>query len=385
MGNDGKGDTGGTIFRDIRRYYCQYCGICRSKRCLITSHILSHHQEEMKEQEIDGFEEKEGLKPNVCQDCGASFNKPAYLRQHMQSHSLERPFVCPVDGCKTSYRRKDHLNRHLLVHQGKFFKCPFENCNLKFSIQGNMKRHLKEIHDRKPHVSEIDGQKKFICQEMGCGKEFTFKSKLRKHEDSHVKLESVEAFCADPCCMKPFTNMKCLKAHIQACHLHVICEVCGSRQLRKNIKRHLCSHQGCSLERIKCSFKDCNHTFTNKSNLQQHINSVHLELRPFVCGVPGCGMRFPFKHVRDKHEKSTSHVYVHGDLEEFDEHLRSGPRVGEKGSARMLKCLPEKGSPHQANQAMLGMTALVTYLGCFLLMMIAFHELDPHQPSTPVI
>jgi len=31
-------------FRDIRRYFCQYCGICRSKKTLITSHINSHHK-----------------------------------------------------------------------------------------------------------------------------------------------------------------------------------------------------------------------------------------------------------------------------------------------------------------------------------------------------
>ena len=31
-------------FRDIRRYYCQFCGICRSKKTLITSHINSEHK-----------------------------------------------------------------------------------------------------------------------------------------------------------------------------------------------------------------------------------------------------------------------------------------------------------------------------------------------------
>ncbi|MFS8020942.1 putative transcription factor C2H2 family [Helianthus anomalus] len=36
------------IFRDIRRYTCAYCGIVRSKKTLITTHILqSHHQVSM--------------------------------------------------------------------------------------------------------------------------------------------------------------------------------------------------------------------------------------------------------------------------------------------------------------------------------------------------
>lgn len=32
------------IFRDIRRYYCEFCGICRSKKALIAAHIRTHHE-----------------------------------------------------------------------------------------------------------------------------------------------------------------------------------------------------------------------------------------------------------------------------------------------------------------------------------------------------
>ena len=159
-----------------------------------------------------------------------------------------------------------------------------------------------------------------------------------------AKLDSVEAVCSEPGCFKHFSNEQCLKAHLQSCHQHIICEVCGTKQLRKNIKRHLRTHEsGCSSERVKCDFEGCLHTFSNvrfrlycisfvfhflffvyllltfyclnlypqKSNLDQHVKAVHLELRPFVCGIPGCGMRFPFKHVRDNHEKTGCHVYTH--------------------------------------------------------------------------
>lgn len=47
-----------------------------------------------------------------------------------------------------------------------------------------------------------------------------------------------------------------------------------------------------------------------KSNLNQHIKAVHLEMKPFVCSFPSCGLRFSFKHVRDKHEKSGCHVFT---------------------------------------------------------------------------
>ncbi|KAK1266018.1 hypothetical protein QJS04_geneDACA009060 [Acorus gramineus] len=273
-----------TIFRDIRRYYCEYCGVCRSKKALIASHVLSVHKIEMK------VEEKE--KPlNTCEECGASFKKPAYLKQHMLSHSLTRSFTCPVDDCHSNYIRQDHLNRHLLQHQGKLFTCPIENCNRRFAYQGNMTRHIKEMHDEEDPVYDDKDQKKHVCPEVGCGKAFMYASKLRKHEDSHANLDCTEVICGEPDCLKIFSNEECLKAHIQSCHRHVICE---------------------------------------KSNLNTHVKAVHLEKRPFMCRFAGCGQEFPYKHVRNNHEKSGVHSYVQGDFLESDEQFRCRPRGGRK-------------------------------------------------------
>ncbi|KAK1562004.1 hypothetical protein Q3G72_004764 [Acer saccharum] len=324
------------IFRDVRRYYCDYCGICRSKKSLIASHILSHHKEEKNEERVDG----DLVKSNTCEECGATFKKPAYLKQHMHSHSLERAFSCPVDDCHASYRRKDHLTRHLLKHQGTLFKCPIEKCNSEFSFQGNIKRHLEEIHDED---SSITIPKQYVCQETGCAKVFKYASKLRKHEESHVKLDSVEAFCAEQGCMKYFTNKQCLEAHIRSCHQHIKCEICGSMQLRKNIKRHVLTHEERgSSERFKCEFKGCLLSFSAKSNLQQHVKAVHHEIKPFSCGLVGCGMRFAYKHVRDKHEKSGCHIYVTGDFIESDEQFRSRPRGGRKRKCPTVEMLIRK-------------------------------------------
>ncbi|KAE8125553.1 hypothetical protein FH972_020344 [Carpinus fangiana] len=245
--------------------------------------------------------------------------------------SCHRPYTCPVDDCHFSYRRKDHLPRHLLQHQGKLFNCPIENCNREFSFQGNMKRHVKEFHDEDHLPTDAKCQKQYVCPEIGCGKVFRFASKLWKHEDSHVKLDLVVAFCCEPGCMKYFANDQCLKAHIKSCHQHITCEICRTKQLKKNIKRHMRIHEAeVSLVRIKCHHKGGLHTFSNKSNLHQHVKAVHLDLKPFACSFTGCGMRFAHKHVRDNHEKTGNHVYTPGDFEESDEHFQSRPRGGRK-------------------------------------------------------
>ncbi|PON85028.1 TFIIH C1-like domain containing protein [Trema orientale] len=332
------------IFRDIRRYFCEYCGICRSKKSLITSHILTHHKEELDEARAEEDNATEGVKGSyTCEECGVTLKKPAYLKQHMQSHSTERPYVCSVDDCRSSYRRKDHLTRHLLGHKGILFKCPIENCKREFSIQGNMKRHVKEQHNGDHPSTSTESEKQYVCQEAGCGKAFRFASKLRKHEDSHVKLESVEAVCAEPGCMKIFTNEQCLKEHIHSCHQHIACEICGTKQLKKNLKRHLRTHEEKGpFERIKCMYKGCDHSFSTKSNLNQHVKAAHLKQKPFACSFSGCGLRFSYKHVRDNHEKTGCHVYTHGDFEEADEQFRSRPRGGRKRKYPTVEMLVRK-------------------------------------------
>ncbi|KAI3755748.1 hypothetical protein L1987_55554 [Smallanthus sonchifolius] len=259
---------------------------------------------------------------------------PEKLHQVSLNHafSCERPFTCPIKDCNSSYRRKDHLNRHLIQHQGKIFECPFENCKSKFSIQGNMTRHMKEIHDdSEDNTDGTNNHKQYTCSEPGCGKAFKYASKLKTHEESHVRLETIEAFCGEPGCMKYFTNDQCLKIHIQTCHQHIICEICGSKQLKKNIKRHLRAHEEVvSKERIKCSFDGCDLTFSTGSNLKQHIKATHFQEKPFVCSISGCGMRFSFKHVKDNHEKSGKHVYTVGDFVEADDEFGSRPRGGVK-------------------------------------------------------
>ncbi|KAJ7982401.1 Transcription factor IIIA like [Quillaja saponaria] len=169
--------------------------------------------------------------------------------------------------------------------------------------------------------ANYEGQKQYVCPEIGCGQVFKFASKLQKHESSHVKLESVEAICLEPGCMKHFTNAQCLKAHIQSCHQYMPCEICGRKQLRKNIKRHLRTHElDNSSKRIKCEYKGCLHTFSNKSNLRIHVKAVHFEDKPFT------GL----------------HVYTRGDFQEMDEQFRSRPRGGRKRKCPTVEMLIRK-------------------------------------------
>ncbi|XP_078164954.1 transcription factor IIIA-like [Carex rostrata] len=333
---------------DIRRYSCEFCGIVRSKRSLITSHIHSAHQEEEAAKgQVDCEKEQQLMKEaerKRCKECGVSFKKPAYLKQHMFSHSSQKLFSCPWEDCKSSYKRKDHLNRHLMSHQGKTFSCPVESCNSRFVIKANMNRHVKDFHECiSPDKEHKQKQLEFVCQEVGCGKTFKYPSKLATHEKSHVKLDCCEVICMEQDCLKHFSNAECLKEHMKLCHSYITCETCGKKQLKKNMKRHQRTHEeGTAMPKIKCSFEDCKATFSNKSNLKKHVVAVHEDFRPFSCRISGCDERFAYRHVRDNHERTARHLYCHGDFEEADEEFQSRERGGRKRKTVTIEMLQRK-------------------------------------------
>ncbi|XP_042380377.1 transcription factor IIIA-like [Zingiber officinale] len=168
-------------------------------------------------------------------------------------------------------------------------------------------------------------------------------------------LEYVEVVSNEPGCMKTFTNVECLKAHIKTSHLYVDCVICGTKQLKKNIKRHEHMHEASEVtERTKCNFEGCERTFSNVSNLRQHIKAVHQNLRPFACRFSECGKKFPYKHVRDNHEKSGVHSYIQGDFLEIDEQWQSRPRGGRKRKCPSIGsfCRKRIVSPEQASTLM---------------------------------
>ena len=88
-----------------------------------------------------------------------------------------------------------------------------------------------------------------------------------------VKLDSIEAFCSEPGCMKYITNEECLNARIRSCHQHINCEICGSKHLKKNIKRHLRTHEedSSSPGEFKCEVEGCSSTF---SKVKKHLTQI---------------------------------------------------------------------------------------------------------------
>ncbi|KAK5798873.1 hypothetical protein F5H01DRAFT_266110, partial [Linnemannia elongata] len=48
--------------------------------------------------------------------CGWSFKRYEHLKRHMLVHTKERTFVCDYHGCEKSFSRSDNFSAHLRTH-----------------------------------------------------------------------------------------------------------------------------------------------------------------------------------------------------------------------------------------------------------------------------
>ena len=97
------------------------------------------------EKKVDSKEVEEGERihkwvEQTCQVCEKSYKRKEHLLRHMQtSHSELRPFVCKV--CAHTFSRKDRLLRHEKIHSGvPEYKC--NACEKCFVRRDSLTKHL---------------------------------------------------------------------------------------------------------------------------------------------------------------------------------------------------------------------------------------------------
>lgn len=238
-----------------------------------------------------------GVKSYPCSQCGASFSRPSSLASHAKIHvvkSWSMPIECQY--CDKQFQDSTHLSSHQTTCAKKLMQASLENggtngkwgkhacaeCGKKFTTKQKMFRH-QWIHRKKTHACEI------------CGSQFEKQNQLDEHRLSAHPGDSPFT-CTE--CGKSFVSRQGLWEHGRThagspAHFH--CDTCSKTfSSRQGYLIHHRTHTG---ERpYGCKF--CWKAFRDGGTLRKH-ERIHTGERPHVC--PLCSRAFNQKVVLREH------------------------------------------------------------------------------------
>nr|MDO8111192.1 C2H2-type zinc finger protein [Candidatus Sigynarchaeota archaeon] len=341
-------DSNLDIIFSEKPFICKQCGLRAAQRKTLVDHARVHTGEKPFKCEVCGmeFSFRVGLKshlkthtsekPFKCSACDMRFARKDALERHFHyNHSDDRPLKC--DQCGKAFKLQVDLEKHQKRHTGKRdVQCP--QCKKMFYDTGDMTKHLITHSEIRPHICDVcgdafktaprlkkhklihSGEKPFTCEICGasfiqktgyqahllnhegkrpykcdmCEMSFTRKEGLRVHKLTHLEEKPFKC----PQCEMTFVSKPHLTMHLR---MHTdekpfTCEQCGRAFAKKEyVKKHLLTHTG--EKKIQCPH--CEKNFSIKSNLDGHIQKIHLTLKPFVC--EHCNKAFKTEELHLRH------------------------------------------------------------------------------------
>ena len=214
-----------------------------------------------------------------CTLCSASpFPSNAELLSHVrfQHRNGQLRYTCSI--CEKSFRVRAQLREHHRAeHLGRTeFSC--STCPKKFKSAKVFRRHSAQC--------KINSEISYPCP--ACGKSFSTKHKLERHERSSHTGEKPFQCTECPCRFA----MKCdltahMKVHDQKRSRHYQCHICGKTFFeRYYLPRHMLQHQG--VKNFSC--QQCGHLFTTNYGLRKHCWRKHGQPRPVLRRVSGAAV-----------------------------------------------------------------------------------------------
>ncbi|XP_055542822.1 zinc finger protein 14-like [Wyeomyia smithii] len=267
-----------------------------------------------------------------CLTCFMRFETKKLYLQHQRKMYVD--MLHPCKQCEEEFANFHVLQKHMKNnHQRKLKIHELEEmriqsniccgCRVKFTSQEELKAHAHKVHlpNREQNYSDNtvecdvcykiyksakylkDHRLRFFKKKnlicSQCGRSFRERSQLEGHEDSHRNVRKYEC----PICSAKFSMKTSWQVHVKYhdAKENFHCEYCGKGFRKKGLmKAHLRIH---STDRPhKCPM--CPLTFTQKNRLNSHVLE-HSGLKSFKCDrcpASYVHQRALRRHVRDKHE-----------------------------------------------------------------------------------
>ena len=185
-----------------------------------------------------------------CSQCSFRSKREGHVRKHLALHARGVAVLrCPMCGYRTT--RTSHLTRHQLCQHAKTaVSCSVSGCTYVTSDEFLLQRHVKSRH----LSSQTRTSSSFPCTVPGCSYSGTTESRLIRHRARHRAVE-------------------------------------GQPSDTDLVECYRCT---------QCSYKT-----VHREHFQRHVDSVHKNIRPFLCDI--CGRRFK------RRDALLQHAMVHGD------------------------------------------------------------------------
>ena len=182
--------------------------------------------------------------------------------------------LCPWPGCDFKTNNHHYMTIHEQKHTGYKFKCSWSGCNVQFPTKSALKQHVERTHEK---------NKKFVCQEPGCGFRSAYKYALFYHSKNHLPESSKEAAkirCDWPGCeyavFRHSLMIKHRRTHQRVSPLRCPHSGCDFQtMIDQNLQRHIQTH---ATER-NCICDQCGKRYKTNACLYQHKKVVHKKIR----------------------------------------------------------------------------------------------------------
>ena len=160
-----------------KKHACKLCEMTFDTVDTLELHIMEH----------------EAHPPFICNVCGNTFTTQHKLNKHSIAHSGIKPYKCEI--CDKKYTQLSALNAHKDTHANLVLPCEF--CHRTFRRRDSLWRHML-LHNR---------PKNYRC--MVCAKCYVTAYRLREHMKSHTADKSFKCKVCD----KGFRIKQGLEAH----------------------------------------------------------------------------------------------------------------------------------------------------------------------------
>lgn len=145
-----------------KRFNCPQCTYKSNYKANLKKHLKNIHNTERVKKEFPctfencekKFHTEDNLKRHLkfhsdvrnfpCPQCPKRFKTSAALRGHVIVHDPARPFKCNINDCTKDFRSKKLLKNHMEEYHNltdKKFPCDFEGCKFTFFKRSHLQRH----------------------------------------------------------------------------------------------------------------------------------------------------------------------------------------------------------------------------------------------------